>query len=104
VADATRLALADLVPFAEQLRRCAKDGEFVLVALASVADNPITVSLAQSSDAAVLCVLMEEMCSADAKKTVERIGAPRFLGSAVFHPDNLADEATGNSSADKRNY
>jgi hypothetical protein len=44
------------------------------------------------------------MCSADAKKTVERIGAPRFLGSAVFHPDNLADEATGNSSADKRNY
>jgi len=102
VADATRLALKDLVPFAEQLRRCANEGEIVLVALASVAENPITISLARSSDAAVLCVLMEEMSSADAKKTVERIGAPLFLGSAVFHPDQLRSRAPGNPSAGKR--
>jgi hypothetical protein len=102
VADATRLPLAHLVAFADELQRYAKDGDFVLVALAAAADNPITISLAQSADAALLCILMEEMSSADAKKTVGRIGAARFLGSAVFHPGNLASVADPSSIADRR--
>jgi hypothetical protein len=93
VADATRLPLAHLVAFAEELQRYAKEGDFVLVALAAAADNPITISLAQSADAALLCVLMEEMSTADAKKTVDRIGPARFLGSAVFRPGNLPGAA-----------
>ena len=93
VADATRLPLAHLVAFAEELQRYAKEGDFVLVALAAAADNPITVSLAQSADAALLCVLMEEMSSADAKKTVNKIGPARFLGSAVFHPSSFPSAA-----------
>jgi hypothetical protein len=93
VADATRLPLAHLVAFAEELQRYTKEGDFVLVALASASDNPITVSLAQSADAALLCILMEEMSSAEARKTVDRIGPARFLGSAVFHPSTLASAA-----------
>jgi hypothetical protein len=89
VADATRLPLAHLVSFAEELKHYTKEGEFVLVALAAATVNPITISLAQSADAALLCVLMEEMSSSDAKKTVNRIGPARFIGSAVFHPSNL---------------
>ena len=86
VADATRLPLADLVAFANELQRVAKGGDLVLVALAATSDNPITVSLAQSTDTALLCVLMEQMTSPDAKKTVDRIGMTRFVGSAVFRP------------------
>jgi hypothetical protein len=89
VADATRLPLAHLVAFSEELQRYAKEREIILVALAAASENPITISLAQSTDAALLCVLMEDMSSADAKKTVTRIGAARFVGSAVFHPGNL---------------
>jgi hypothetical protein len=86
VADATRLPLAYLVGFAEELQRYTQEGDLVLVALASTSDNPITVSLAQKTDAALLCVMMEAMNSSDAKKTVDRIGAARFVGSTMFRP------------------
>jgi hypothetical protein len=86
VADATRLPLAYLVSFAEELQRFSQEGDLVLVALAAASDNPITVSLAQKTDAALLCVMMEEMTSSDAKKTVNRIGPQRFIGSAMFRP------------------
>jgi hypothetical protein len=102
VADATRLPLAHLVAFADELQRYAREGDFVLVALAAAADNPITISLAQSADAALLCVLMEEMSAADARKTVDRVGAARFLGSAVFHPGNLPGAAEGNAGAGRK--
>jgi len=95
VADATRLPLAHLVSFADELQQLSKEGDLVLVALAAASDNPITISLAQSVDAALLCVLMESMSSADAKKTVTRIGAGRFLGSALFHPSDLVDGVLG---------
>jgi len=98
VADATRLPLAHLVAFAEELQRFSKEGDFVLVALAAASDNPITISLAQAADAALLCILMEEMSSADTKKTVDRIGATRFIGSAVFHPGNMPSASDGNSA------
>ena len=89
VADARRLPLGHLVAFAEELQLYAKQGDLILVALAAASENPVTVSVAQSTDAALLCVLMEEMASADAKKTVRRVGAPRFVGSAVFRPGEL---------------
>jgi hypothetical protein len=90
VADATRIPLVHLVQFVEELSRLREDGELVLMALAPVADNPVTVSLAQKADAALLCVMLEKMSSAEAKKTVERIGSGRFLGSAVFRPGGLS--------------
>jgi hypothetical protein len=86
VADATAIPLIHLMQFSEELARMKQDGERVIVALASVPENPITVSLAHATDASVLCVLTHAMSSRDAHKTVQRIGAPRFLGSAVFHP------------------
>jgi hypothetical protein len=99
VADATRLPLAHLVSFAEELQRYSKEGEIVLVALAAAKENPISISLAQSADAALLCVLMEEMSSADAKRTVSRIGAARFIGSAVFYPGDLPGSSSGHFAA-----
>jgi hypothetical protein len=85
VADATRIPLGYLVQFSEEVRRLKQEGELVLIALAAVTENPVTVSLARAADSSVLCILLETMSSSEAKATVERIGAARFLGSAVFH-------------------
>jgi hypothetical protein len=72
VADATKVPLAYLAQFMEEVRRCVKDGD-------------LTVSIAQSADTALLCVLLDKMGSSQAKKTVNQIGASRFIGSAIFH-------------------
>jgi hypothetical protein len=89
VADATRVPLAYLTQFTEEVRRCTRAGDLILVALASIEENPLTTSIAQASDAALLCVLLEHMPSSHAKKTVAQIGAPRFVGSAIFHEDQV---------------
>lgn len=86
VADGTHIPLMHLAQFQAEMSRLKGDKELVLLALAPVNENPITVPLAQSADAAVLCVVLELMSFSQSKKTVERIGAQHFLGSAIFHP------------------
>jgi hypothetical protein len=93
VADATGIPLVHLVQFSEELQRLKRDGDLVLVALAPVSENPITVPLAQATDASLLCVLIEAMASREARTTVEKIGAQRFLGSVVFNPPGKNEKA-----------
>jgi hypothetical protein len=87
VADATKVPLTYLAPFLEEIRRCTRDGDLIVVALAPIAENPLSVSIAQSLDAAVLCVLLEHMTWSHVRKTVNQIGVGRFVGSVMFHPD-----------------
>jgi hypothetical protein len=96
VADGTQIPLVHLAQFQAEVARLKGDKELVLIALAPVNDNPITVPLAQSADAAVLCIVLETMSFSQAKKTIDRIGAPHFLGSAVFHPSGQPN-AEGNA-------
>jgi hypothetical protein len=85
VADARSIPLVHLMQFIQELQRLKADGDLVLIALAPMAQNPITLQIAQAADSAVLCVLLEEMSSSEAKGTVDKIGTSRFLGSAVFN-------------------
>jgi len=89
VADATKIPLVHLMQFSEELARLKADNEHVLIALAPIVDNPIGISIAQTTDAAMLCILLEHMSTGEAKDTIERIGNARFVGSAVFHGANL---------------
>lgn len=91
VADATHVPLVQLAQFVEELGRLKAEKELVLVALGPVSENPVSVPLAQAADASVLCILLEAMSSSEAKKTIDRVGAPRFLGSAVFDPGPAAN-------------
>ncbi|MEI9941349.1 MAG: hypothetical protein WDO69_29370 [Pseudomonadota bacterium] len=90
VADATQVPLDQLVRFLSEVRRCTNDGERLLVALPPIGDSPITTSIAQTVDAAVLCVLIDKMSFAQGKKTVKQVGQSRFLGSAIFHAHQIA--------------
>ena len=89
VADATKIILPQLAPFLEEVNRYAGSGERVVIALPPSARSPITVNIAQATDTALLCVLLERMAWAEARRTVARIGASRFLGSAIFHPHQV---------------
>jgi len=89
VADATRVQLNQLNAFLEEVRRCTSSGERLLVALPPTGASPITASIAQSTDAAVLCVLLDKMSTAQAQKTVKLVGPSRFLGSAIFRPQSI---------------
>lgn len=89
VADATKVPLAYLASFMEEVRRCVKDGDMILVALAPVQGSPVTISIAQSTDAALLCVLLEHMGSAQAKRTVAEVGHSHFVGSLMLRSDQL---------------
>jgi hypothetical protein len=89
VADATKVPLAYLASFTEEVRRCVKEGDLILVALAPVQGSPVTISIAQSTDAAVLCVLLEHMESAHARRTVAEVGHSRFVGSVILRGDSL---------------
>ena len=90
VADATHVPLNQLTAFFNEVQRSTEQGERLLVALPPADKSAITASIARSSDAALLCVLNERMNSGAAKRTVNLIGAARFLGSAIFHPQQLA--------------
>ncbi len=84
VADATRITLAQLVPFSEELTLHMRDTEMMLLALSALTENVTSISLAKAADAALLCVVLGDMSTSDAKKTVAQIGANHFIGSAVF--------------------
>jgi hypothetical protein len=90
VADATHVPLNQLTPFFNEVARCTGQGERLLIALPPATKNAITVEIAQASDAALLCILMNQrMSGSGARRTVKLVGASRFVGSAIFHPDQL---------------
>jgi len=89
VADGTQVPLNLLTAFSQEVKHCTSTGERLFVALPPIGGNAITTSIAQATDAAVLCILSGKMSSGDAKNTVKLIGAQRFLGSAIFHPHSL---------------
>jgi uncharacterized cupredoxin-like copper-binding protein len=81
--------LDQLARFLGEVQRCTSEGERLLVALPPTGNSPITASIAQTVDAAVLCVMLDRMSSAQAKRTVKLVGQSRFLGSAIFHPHQI---------------
>jgi hypothetical protein len=84
VADATRITLAQLTQFSEEMEHYGRQNGLVLVALSALSESVTSLSLAQAADWVLLCVLLRKMSMDESKKTVERIGKSRFIGSAVF--------------------
>jgi hypothetical protein len=60
-----------------------KKGECVILALASIQQNPTTIALAKNADTAVLVVRLGETPMKAAAKTVEEIGHDKFTGAIL---------------------
>jgi hypothetical protein len=87
VADGTQVPLNQLTAFLADVRACRDGGERVIIALSPAADNPTTSSIAKDADGVVLCVMLGGMRSSDAKRTIKAVGASKFFGSVIIHPD-----------------
>lgn len=95
VADATRITLAQLAAFTAELEHYAQQNAMILIALPAFSENVTSFSLAQSADLSLLLVLLQHMAVAEAKKTVDRVGAQRFIGSVVLRPGDLPSAKRG---------
>lgn len=84
VADASDIQLEQLVQFSEEVQRYTESAGQILIALPAMSESVTALPLAHAADCALLCVVLDQMGMADAKKTVSRVGAERFIGSAVF--------------------
>lgn len=84
VADGTRVSIAQLMEFMNEVAAVIEAGDMVLIALGPVAQNPTTVSLAQAADHALLCVPLDRVSVAETKRTLEEIGREHFVGGAAF--------------------
>jgi hypothetical protein len=89
VADGTGVPLAEVMTFLADINRCRDAGDRILVALAPLAEDPTSETLARAADSALLCVLFEEMDASEAKRTVDKIGKDRFIGSSIFRSSQL---------------
>jgi hypothetical protein len=95
VADATRITLAQLAAFTDELEHYAQQNSMILIALPALSENVTSFSLAQSADLSLLLVLLQQMAVSEARKTVERVGAQRFIGSVVLRPGEWATPKQG---------
>jgi hypothetical protein len=100
VADGRQVPLNQLTGFLAEVRECRQGGERVIIALSPAGENPTTVAMAKEADGAVLCVMIGAMRSSDAKRTVQLIGASKFLGSIIIHADGTAGD--GNAEKTKK--
>ena len=65
-------------------------GENVIVALASIQQNPTTIALAKNADTSVLVVRLGETSMKSAVKTVDEIGHDKFAGTIIARPKAVA--------------
>jgi hypothetical protein len=94
VANGTQVPITQLNTFLADIRACRDGGERVIVALSSAAENPTTTAIAKEADGVVLCVMLGGMRSSDARRTIKQVGASKFLGSVIIHPEGgLSSEA-----------
>lgn len=99
--DATRVPLADLVDFNSEMERVLRFGELVLVAVTATANNPVAVALAQATDAALLCVVLD-MKAKEAERTIDVVGRSRFIGTLLADVGDMALLQPDSKSKDKK--
>ncbi|WP_240356810.1 hypothetical protein [Myxococcus eversor] len=82
--DATSISPADAPRRVLELRERVARGERVIAVIDSVLTRPASLPLALASDGVLLCVTLGETDFGSAHKTMEFIGAERFVGSVTF--------------------
>jgi hypothetical protein len=67
----------------KEIEEHVKKGEYVIVALASINQNPTSIALAKSADSAVLVVRVGETPMKASVRAVEEIGHDKFVGTII---------------------
>lgn len=86
--NATGAQLNDVRPLVDSLGTMTGRGEWVIVAVDPIADNPSVVPLVRAASAALLVVRLGESLLASAHTAIDTVGRARFLGSVVLSRRN----------------
>lgn len=84
VVDATKLTLGELESRSNEVALHKSRGDTVIIALSPLRSSPASLTLAQSADAAILCVSLGRSDIAAANEALDQIGRDRFLGSIIL--------------------
>lgn len=83
--DAKGVQLANMRQLLDTLGAMTGRGEWVIVPVDSIAENPSSVPIVQATSAALLVVRLGESLLASARSAIEVVGRAKFLGSIVLH-------------------
>jgi hypothetical protein len=81
---ATGAQLNDVRQLVDKLNVMTGRGEWVIVAVDPIAENPSVVPLVRAASAALLVVRLGESLLASAHTAIDTVGRARFLGSVVL--------------------
>jgi len=76
--------LTDVRQLVDKLNAMTGRGEWVIIAVDPIADNPSVMPLIRAASAALLVVRLGESLLASAQEAIDAVGRPRFLGSVVL--------------------
>jgi hypothetical protein len=76
--------LNDVRQLVDKLNAITARGEWVIVAVDPIADNPSVVPLVRAASSALLVVRLGESLLASAQAAIDTVGRSRFLGSVVL--------------------
>jgi hypothetical protein len=82
-----------------ELRSRVARGERVLVVVGPMDENPACMPLATATDAAILCFKLGASHVREARKAVEALGRPRFLGAVGLRPRPAGKPGSSKSAA-----
>jgi len=89
VLDGSELTLRQAASTAEVLSRDAKLCGRAVVVLGPLSTSLAGLSVAKAADAALLCVVLGRSRLDEARRTVEFVGADRFVGCVALKPEEL---------------
>jgi hypothetical protein len=82
--DATGAQPSDVRQLVESLAAMTARGEWVVVAVDPITENPSAVPLVRATSASLLAVRLGESLLGSARAAIEAVGRERFLGSIVL--------------------
>jgi hypothetical protein len=84
VIDATRVQLENVQQTIESITATVARGEWVIVPVDAIAENPSAIALVQATSAALLLVRLGESLIASSQNALDAVGREKFLGSVVL--------------------
>jgi hypothetical protein len=84
VINATGVQLENVQQLIESVAATVNRGEWVIVPVDAIAENPSAIAIVQGTSAALLLIRLGESLIASAQNALDAVGREKFLGSVVL--------------------
>lgn len=87
VIDATALHMENLQQLTESIAAAVTRGDWVIVPVETISENPSAIAIIQATSSALLLVRLGESLLTSAQNALHAVGRDRFIGSVVIGED-----------------